>query len=66
MHDGKTALATHPLAAFGENACIMQDGGLVEQYASAVNRAGERHLVGVKILKRRLAPNLIRLIPEDI
>ena len=44
----------------------MQDGGLVEQDASAVDRTRKRHLVRVEIVKRRLSPDLIGLIAQDV
>jgi hypothetical protein len=66
MDDGKTAFAAHPLPVLGDDARIVQDGGLVEQDASAVDRAGKRHLLGVEILEGGLAPDLVGLVAQDV
>ena len=66
MDDREAAFAAHPLASPGEDASIVQDGGLVEQDASAVDRTRKRHLVRVEIVERRLSPDLVGLEAQDI
>ena len=51
MDDGEAAFAGHPLARSGENARIVQDGGLVEEDASAVNGSRKRHLFGMEVVE---------------
>jgi hypothetical protein len=45
---------------------MVQDGGLVEEDASAVNGSRKRHLFGMEIVERRLSPDLIGLVAQDI
>ena len=66
MDDGEAAFAAHPLASPREDTSIVEGGGLVEQDASAVDRARKRHLVRVEIVKRRISPDLVGLVTQDI
>lgn len=66
MHDGEAAFAAYPLAGPRQDAGIVEDGGLVEQDASAVDGPRKRHLVGVEVVKCRLAPDLVGLVPQDV
>ena len=66
MDDCEAALAAHPLAVPREDASIVQDGGLVEQDASAVDGPRKRHLVRVEVVERRLSPDLVGLVAQDV
>jgi hypothetical protein len=66
VYDGKAAFTAHPLAGFGEDAGIMEDGGLVEQHASAVDGTCKRYLVGMEVVKCGFPPDFIGLVAENI
>ena len=66
VDDGEAAFAAHPLASPREDASIVEDGSLVEQDASAVDKVRKWHLVRVEIVERRISPDLVGLVAQDI
>lgn len=44
----------------------MENGGLVEQDASAVDGTRKGHLVRMKIVEGRLPPDFVGLVPQDV
>lgn len=51
MNDSEAAFAAHPLTRPGEDTGIVEDGGLVEEDASAVDGTCKRHLIGMEIVE---------------
>ena len=48
---GEAAFAIDPATILGFDAGVVQNGGLVEEYPSAVDGARERHFVWVKVFE---------------
>lgn len=66
VDDREAAFAAQPLTGLGENANIVEDGRLIEQDASAVDRTREWHLLGMEVVESGLPPDLIRLVAQNI
>ena len=66
VDNGEAALAAHPLAGLGADAGIVEDSGLVEQDAAAVDGAGKGHLLRVEVVEGGLPLDFVGLVAEYV
>lgn len=51
VNNCEATLAIHPTAINRQDACIMQNSGLIESHTSTMDRTGKWNLVGVEKVK---------------
>lgn len=66
VHNSKDALTPHPPAIFGLDLTVVQHGGFVELYSSAVNGSGEGYLFRVEVLPAGPSNDLVRQVTQDV
>lgn len=66
IYDGEDAFTSDIFAGDTFQFAVRQNGGLVQVHAPPVDRASERHLVGVEVLETRSPNNILRTVPKYV